>query len=203
MCMDNRERIIDGASQLFRMYGIRAVTMDSIASHLGMSKRTIYEIFADKDELLMGVLKWMTEKQKELVIKVLDNSENAIEAIFKLLEVNRDHFQEMSPAFQADLKRFHQEVLMNKDNKCEMPDYRNTQVVMERGIKEKLFRKDINADLANRCLDSLAKSILNNDLYPYDQFTRRDVIKNTMINYMKGISTPEGIELINKFEKKF
>jgi signal recognition particle GTPase len=145
----------------------------------------------------------MAEKQKELVIKVLDSSENAIAAIFKLLEVNRDHFQEMSPAFQADLKRFHQEVLMNMENKCELPDYKNTQVVIERGMKEKLFRKDINPDIANRCLDSLAKSILNNDLYPYDQFTRRDVIKNTMINYMKGISTTEGIELINRFEKKF
>lgn len=201
--MDNRERIIEGAAQLFRMYGIKSVTMDSLANHLGMSKRTIYEIFADKDELLIGVLKWMTEKQKELIIKVLNNSENAIAAIFKLLELNRDHLQEMSPAFQADLKRFHMEVLMKNSDKCEMPDYKSSQLVIERGIKEKHFRKDINADLANRCLDSLAKSILNNDLYPYDQFSRRDVIRNTMINYMKGISTPEGVELINKFERKF
>jgi AcrR family transcriptional regulator len=201
--MDNRERIIEGAAQLFRMYGIKAVTMDSIAAHLGMSKRTIYEIFSDKDELLVGVLKWMTEKQKELVIKVLNNSENAIAAIFKLLEVNRDHFQEMSPAFQADLKRFHQEVLMKNNEKCEMPDYKNTKMVIERGIKEKHFRKDVDPDLANRCMDYLAKAIINNELYPYDQFTRREVIKNTIINYMRGISTSEGIELINKLERKF
>ena len=63
----------------------------------------------------MGVFKWMAEKQKELVKKVLDESENAIVAIFNLLEINRDHFQNMSPAFQADMKRFHQEVLMNKN----------------------------------------------------------------------------------------
>jgi len=201
--MDNRDRIIEGAAQLFRMYGIKSVTMDSIAGYLGISKRTIYEIFADKDELLIGVLKWMTEKQKELVRKVLDESENAIAAIFKLLEVNRDHFQEMSPAFQADLKRFHYDVLMKNSDRCEMPDYKNTQQVIERGIKEKHFRKDINPDLANRCMDSLAKSMMNNDLYPYDQFNRRDVIRNTVINYMKGISTPEGIELINKFERRF
>jgi AcrR family transcriptional regulator len=201
--MENRERTIEGAAQLFRMYGIKSVTMDSLASHMGMSKRTIYELFADKDELLIGVLKWMTEKQKELVQKVLDESDNAIAAIFKLLEVNRDHFQEMSPAFQSDLKKFHYEVLMKNSDKCEMPDYKYTQQVIERGIKEKLFRKDINPDLANRCMDSLGKSMMNNDIYPYDQFNRRDVIRNTVINYMKGISTPEGVELINKFERKF
>jgi TetR/AcrR family transcriptional regulator, cholesterol catabolism regulator len=201
--MDNRDRIIEGAAQLFRTHGIKSVTMDSLAAHLGMSKRTIYEIFSDKDEILLGVLKWMAEKQRELVKKVLDDSENAIAAIFKLLEVNRDHFQEMSPAFQSDLRRFHQDVLMRKYDKCEMPDYKNTQMVIERGIKEKHFRKDIDPDLANRCMDYLAKAIINGELYPYDQFSRRDVIRSTVINYMRGISTPEGIELINKFERKF
>ncbi len=201
--MDNRERIIEGAAQLFRIYGIKSVTMDSLAGQLGMSKRTIYEIFADKDELLTGVLKWMAEKQKELVKNVLDESENAIAAIFKLLEINSNHFQEMSPAFQADMKRFHQEVLIKQSDRYEMPDYTSTRLVFERGIKEKHFRKDLNPDLVNRCMDSLAKSVFNNDLYPFDQFNRRDVIKNTMINYLRGISTTEGTELINKFERKF
>jgi TetR/AcrR family transcriptional regulator, cholesterol catabolism regulator len=201
--MDNRSRIIEGASGLFRTYGIKSVTMDSLANHLGISKRTIYEVFADKDELLIGVLKWMAEKQRDLVKRVLAESENAIVAIFKLLEINRDHFQNMSPAFQADMKRFHQDVLMKQSDKCEMPDYKNNQQVIERGVKEKLFRKDINPDIVNRCLDSLVRSIMNDDLYPFEQFTQRDVISNVLINYLRGISTTEGLELINKLERKF
>lgn len=201
--MENRERIIEGAAELFRTYGIKSVTMDSLANHLGMSKRTIYEIFSDKDELLIGVLKMMAEKQRDLVKKVLNESENAIAAIFRLLEINRDHFQNMSPAFQADMKRFHHEVLIKKSDKCEMPDYKNNQQVIERGIKEKYFRKDINPDLVNRCMDYLVRSVMNNDVYPFDEFTRKDVIKNVLINYLRGISTTEGAELINKLEKKF
>ena len=115
--MDNRQRIIDEAAELFKIYGIRSVTMDSIANQLGISKRTIYEIFADKDELLEGVLMSMAEKQKELVTKILAESENAIAAIFKLLEINRDNFQTMSVAFQADLKKYHHDVLMKKNRK--------------------------------------------------------------------------------------
>ena len=65
--MDYRQRITEEAANMFRTYGIRAVTMDMLANQLGISKRTIYEIFIDKDELLKGVLKWMAEKQQELL----------------------------------------------------------------------------------------------------------------------------------------
>lgn len=201
--MDNKERIIEGAAELFKIYGIKSVTMDSIAGQLGMSKRTIYEIFSDKDELLIGVLKRMALKQRELVTKVLKESENAIVAIFRLLEINRDHFQQMSPAFQADLKKFHHETLMKKADKCEMPDYSNNLEVIEQGIKEKLFRKDINAILVNRCMYNLGRSIMDNDIYPFEDFTRRDVVRNVLINYLRGLSTPAGIDLINKLEQKF
>jgi AcrR family transcriptional regulator len=201
--MDNRDRIIEGAAELFRTYGIKSVTMDSLASHLGISKRTIYEVFSDKDELLAGVLQWMAEKQNELVKRILSESENAIVAIFRLLEITRDHFQDMSPAFQADLKKYHHDVLMKKSDNSEMPDYRSNIQVIEKGISEKLFRQDINPDLVNRCFYSLAKSAMDNNLYPFEQFSRRDVIKNVFINYVRGISTPEGLNLINKLEKNY
>jgi AcrR family transcriptional regulator len=201
--MELRDRIIEGSARLFRNYGIKAVTMDTIANDLGISKRTIYEVFSDKDELLIGVLQWMARQHKELLKRVLSESENSIEAIFKLLQINRDHFQNMSPAFQSDLKRFHNEVLMVKNSKCEMPDNSDNIEVIKRGIKEKLFRKDINAELVNRCFDHMGKALMNNEIYPFDQFTRFEVISNTMINYMRGISTPVGLELINKLEKEF
>ena len=201
--MDNRTRILEGAAELFRVYGVKAVTMDSLASHLGMSKRTIYEIFSEKDELLIGVLGLMAEKQRELVSRVLNESENSIIAIFRLIEISSDHFQNMSPAFQADMKKFHIEVLMKKNDKCEMPDYRNNREIIERGIKEKLFRKDINADVVNTCIYSLFRSVMDGDLYPYERYTRRDIMRNTVLNYLKGISTPQGSDLIKKLEKKF
>jgi AcrR family transcriptional regulator len=201
--MEIRDRIIVEAAELFKTYGIKSVTMDSLATKLGISKRTIYEVFSDKDELLTGVLNWMTERQKELVKKFLEESENAIVAIFKLLEINLNHFQEMSPAFQADMKKYHHEVLMKKADKCEMPDYRNNIQLIEKGISENFFRKDINPDLVNRCLYSMVRSIMDQDLYPFEQFSRREVVKNGFINYLRGISTFEGLELVNKLEAGF
>ncbi len=200
--MDNRDRIIEGAAGLFRTFGIRSVTMDSIAAHLGISKRTIYEVFADKDELLRGVLCWMTEQQKDLLKRILKESENSIVAIFRLLEINRDHFQSMSPAFLADLKKYYFDALKNCED-CELPDYRNNLQIIENGIKEELFRNDINPELVNRCLYHLGRSIMDNELYPFDQFSRREVVRNIFINYLRGISTQKGLELINSLEKEF
>jgi AcrR family transcriptional regulator len=201
--MDIKDRIIEGASQMFMTYGIKSVTMDSLANQFGISKRTLYEVFSDKDELLMAVLTRMAVKQKEMVKRVLEDSENSIVAIFRMLEMNRDNFQAMSPAFQADLKKYHHDVLMKKSDESEMPDYRNHQEVIENGIKEKLFRKDINPDLVNRCLYNLGRSIIDHELYPYELFTRHEVIQNIFINYLRGIATPKGLDLINQLAAKF
>jgi|WetSurMetagenome_2_1015567.scaffolds.fasta_scaffold153530_2 TetR/AcrR family transcriptional regulator, cholesterol catabolism regulator len=194
--MEIRDRIIEGSAELFKIYGIRSVTMDSIAAHLGISKRTIYEVFSDKDELLTGVLKMLGEQEKEMIQKILDNSENAIVAIFKLIEINRNNFQSLSPAFHADLKKFHNEVLMKKCDMSDMPDYKNHMRIIERGINEKLFREDIDPDIVNRCLYALGKVILDQDLYPFDKFKRNDIVRNVFINYLRGISTDNGLKLI-------
>ena len=201
--MESRNRIIEGAAELFRTYGIKSVTMDSLANHLGISKRTIYELFSDKDELLAGVLNWMAEKQKRLIKRVMEDSENSLVAIFKLLEFNMNHFQEMSPAFRADMRKYHHDVMMKKSGRYEIMDYRDNIQLIERGIKEKLFRKEINPDLVNRCLYSLVRSIMDQDLYSFEQFTRHEIIQNTFINYLRGISTVEGLTLINKLETGF
>ena len=199
--MDNRERIIEGAAGLFRTYGIKSVTMDSLASHLGISKRTIYEIFSDKDELLIGVLTWMTEKQRTFLAKILEESENSIVAIFRLLEFNRNHFENMSPAFRLDLKKYY--VDFKKSGNCEIPDFNNHLQIIEKGIKEKVFRDDINPDIVNRCLYSLGRSIMDDELYPFEQFTRNDVLRNIFINYLRGISTQDGLAIINNLENNF
>jgi TetR/AcrR family transcriptional regulator, cholesterol catabolism regulator len=201
--MDIRNRIIEGAAELFRTYGIKLVTMDSLASHLGISKRTIYEVFADKDELVIGVLQTMADKQKELIAKIIGESENSIIAIFRIMEISSNHVQSMSPAFKEDIKKFHIEILMKKTVKCEMPDYSNNTEIIIKGINEGLFRKDINPDLVNRCLWSLGKSLMDFELYPYELFSRREVVRNVYINYLRGVSTPAGIEQINTLMTNF
>lgn len=200
--MDNRQRIIEEAAVMFRTYGIRAVTMDMLANQMGISKRTIYEAFSDKDELLTGVLKWMTVRQKEVIDKALDDSENVIEAIFRILNRMMDHFKSMSPAFQMDMKRQHQKIMKNLDDVDQLPYVRNNEAIIERGIKEGIFRKEIDVKIINRCMLEVAKMSNDREIFPPDHFSDSEVIKNVYINYLRGICTQKGLDLINYYEKK-
>ena len=186
---------------MFRTYGIRAVTMDMLAGRLGISKRTIYEVFSDKDELLKGVLKWMAQKQREVMLKVFSESGNVIEAIFKMLDLMSDHFQKMAPAFQMDIRRFHRDLVDNQQELRDLPYYSNNSEILIRGIKEGVFRDDINIEITNKCLLEVARMSNDNQGFPPDDFMNKDVIRNFYINYLRGISTQKGLDLINRYER--
>jgi AcrR family transcriptional regulator len=198
--MDYKQRIIEEAAIMFRTYGIRAVTMDMLANQLGISKRTIYEVFRDKNELLHGVLKWMSIKQKEVMTKLFSESDNIIEAIFKMLKLMSEHFQKMSPAFQMDIKRFHSDILRQLDVQDELPYYGSNSEILRKGIAEGVFRKDIDIDITNKCLLEVARMSNDQDVFPPDDYQSRDVIRNFYINYLRGISTQKGLDLINYYE---
>ena len=200
--MDNRQRIIEEAAHMFRTYGIRAVTMDMLANRMGISKRTIYEVFRDKDELLSGVLKWMTFKQREMMEKILNESENVIEAIFNIMNIMMKHLQNMSPAFLMDMKRLHQDVMKKLDDLDALPYIRNNEMIIERGIKEGVFRKDIDVKIINKGLLEVAKMSNDKEIFPPDDYMSKDVVRNVYINYLRGICTQKGLDLINHYEKK-
>jgi AcrR family transcriptional regulator len=200
--MDYRQKIIEEGAMMFRTYGIRAVTMDMLASQLGISKRTIYEVFSDKDELLKGVLKWMLERQRELMARIFKESENVIEAIFKMLDLMMDHFHKMSPAFQMDMKRLHMDLQKKPDGVFELPYFSNNSDILYRGIKEGVFRDDIDVEITNKCLLEVARVTNDRNVFPPDYFENKDVIRSFYINYLRGISTQKGLDLINFYEKK-
>jgi len=200
--MDYRQKIIEEGARMFRTYGIRAVTMDMLASQLGISKRTIYEVFSDKEELLKGVLKWMVEKQREVMTSVFNESENTIEAIFKMLDLMMDHFQKMSPAFQMDMKRLHMDLKKNHGELVDLPYFSNNSDILIRGIREGVFRDDIDVEITNKCLLEVARVTNDRDVFPPDYFENKNVIRSFYINYLRGISTQKGLDLINFYEKK-
>jgi AcrR family transcriptional regulator len=200
--MDYRQKIIEEAAMMFRTYGIRAVTMDMLATNMSISKRTIYEVFSDKDELLKGVLKWMSEKQRELMAKIFSESDNVIEAIFKMLDLMTDHFHKMSPAFQMDMKRYHKAIIDNPEELRNLPYYSNNSEILIRGIKEGVFRDDIDIEITNKCMLEVARMSNDKDIFSPDDFMNKDIIRNFYINYLRGISTQKGLDLINHYEKK-
>lgn len=193
-------RILAGAAELFRIYGIKAVTMDTIANHLGISKRTIYERFKDKDEMLFAVLDSMILKQKEKIDDILHSSPNVIAAIFTLLTIGREHAASLNPLISFDLRKYHNAVLLRMKEKCEDPNYEGSLKIIVKGKEQGLFRQDVNNEIVSRFISELSSMISDSRLFPPEMFLQRDLMKNVIINFLRGISTEEGIKIIDKME---
>lgn len=197
------DRIITGAAELFRAAGIKAVTMDDIARELGISKRTIYEKYGDKDELLLAVMKCMVFRQRKMIEETISSSPNVIAAIFRMINMMREHTRSMNPIIFADLKKYHSKVLDKLKESCELPDYKGSENIVAKGIEQGLFRDVIDVEIVSRCFQGLGQMVSDVALFPPEKFLQRDVIKGLMVNYMRGISTPAGAEIIEHFESEF
>ena len=200
---DCDDRIITGASELFRVAGIKAVTMDDIARELGISKRTIYEKYGDKDELLLAVMKCMVFRQRNMIEETISSSPNVIAAIFRMINMMREHTRSMNPVIFADLKKYHSKVLEKLKESCELPDYKGSESIVVKGIEQGLFRDKIDVEIVSRCFQGMGQMISDVSLFPADKYLQRDVIKGLIINYMRGISTPAGAAIIEQFESEF
>lgn len=194
--MEVRERILVESGQLFGKYGIRTMTMDALAEEMGISKRTIYERFKDKDTLLMEVIRYYKDKTTEESIRLIEQSDNAIEAFFRIIKMTIGQMMRMSPAFFHDFRKYHQKVFKEFAEPGEIRDLSITRKLLETGIDQGVFRDDIDIDIVNRTLQTLF------DLFGHDSkmvdagYDRKLMFDHIIIPFFRGISTKQGRKLL-------
>jgi hypothetical protein len=195
--MEARERVILKSVELFTKSGIRLVTMDQIASAVGMSKRTIYELFRDKDELLQHCIEWLNKQHENELSEIISSSENAIEALYligqhgekKKAGINRLFFEDLEKLY-PDLKQL---IIRNNNPGNESISY----MILKRGIMEGIFRKGLNLSIVDTFILEMMKMVHNTEIFQ-DMSNSRELIENIVIPYFRGISTHKGMELIEK-----
>src|SRR5688572_18790170 len=148
--MEAKERILIKAGELFMQYGIRSVSMDDIANNLGMSKKTLYQYFADKDELVDAVVDGHIRGIQGDCTSCKKDAKDAVHEIFLTMERIMEEFNNMNPMLLYDLEKFHfkayQRFREHKD-KFLLQVIRNN---IEWGIKEELYRPDVNVDVMSK-----------------------------------------------------
>jgi len=176
--------------------------MDTIAHELGMSKRTIYEKFRDKDTLLEYVIKRKAAKQKEIFFHLMDDSENVIEVIFRILETAFIQMRDTNPTYLMDLKKYHHKVF---EKVCKRGDMRNSELslaILRRGVEEGVFRDEINIDLVNEGIHGFIDSTHTGDIFSGNRFGRMEILDNILFNYLRGICTSQGVRILDKYRTK-
>jgi AcrR family transcriptional regulator len=197
-----RERIIGETCNLFTRYGIRAVTMDTIASQMGISKRTIYENFRDKDDLVLSVMTWMGTENMKTIKKLEEESETVIHLSFKVIEMVGAMMERYNPLLFEDLRKYHHLVEKNTERLKIQDNMALSRPFVIRGIREGIFRPDINPDLINRAIHAVFQLTGDFNHFPRELYRRDEVVRSVYLNFLRGISTRSGSELIDKIEQE-
>lgn len=200
--METQERIKHKAEELFRRYGIRSVTMDEIAAQLGISKKTIYQFYADKDQLVDAVAVDNIGFSQESCMKDMSSSANAIEEIFRVMEFVEVMFRNMNPSMMFDLERYHPsgyKKVMEHKNKFLFDMIKRN---LERGIKEELYRPEINVDIMTRYRLESMMLAFNPELFPPSRFNLVELQQEIIEHFLYGLATLKGYKLILKYKQQ-
>ena len=194
-------RIREKAKELFLRYGIRSVSMDDIANQLGMSKKTIYQYFTDKNELVDAVVEDDIGDMQRDCMQCTEKARDAIEEIFLTVDKVIEQLSNLNPMVLYDLEKFHvrayQRFIEHK-NKFLLQIIRHN---LEWGVKEGLYRADIDVEvLAKFRLESMMVPF-NIDLFPPSKYKLTEVTKIIIEHFLYGVASLKGHKLILKYQQ--
>ncbi len=200
--IDTKIKILKGAAELFMRYGIRSVSMDNIASHLGVSKKTLYQYFKDKDEMVLSVTKAHIENDLSELNKIGQTAKNAVEELVLLSSCLRENFRNMNPSLLFDLEKYHHEawnVWLDYKN-----DFIKGQIQrsINQGKEEGYFRPDVNTNVLAIMRIETIQMAFDPSLFPNEQYELPEVQMQIFEHFVYGIFTDKGRKLYEKYKEK-
>lgn len=198
--METQERIKNKADELFRRFGIRSVTMDEIASQLGISKKTIYQFYSDKNDLVDAVTLQEIGFSQQRCQADVAASENAIDEIFRVMEFVEIMFRNMNPNMVHDLEKYHPKSFkkfMEHKNKFLYEMIRQN---IERGIREGLYRPEINIEIMTRFRLESMMLAFDTGLFAPSNFSLVQLQQEILEHFLYGLATLKGYKLILKYK---
>lgn len=200
--METKERILIKAEELFMQFGIRSVSMDDIANNLGMSKKTLYQYFADKDELVDGVVEGHIKEIQEDCLCCKKEAANAIHEIFIMMERIMVEFSNMNPMLLYDLEKFHHKAYQRfRDHK----DKFLLQIIqdnIEWGIKDELYREGVDIDVMSKFRIESMMIPFNVTVFSPGKYNLATTSELIIENFTYGLATIKGHKLIQKYNEQ-
>jgi TetR/AcrR family transcriptional regulator, cholesterol catabolism regulator len=198
--METKERILIRAGELFLATGIRNVTMDYIAADLGISKRTIYELFKDKEDLVIQCIEFQILKNNKQLLEIVAGTENAIEALFTIIEREHNRMASFNPVFLEDMKKYVTRIYeCFYENNEKIREFSVSYAILEKGLREEIFRKDINIEIVDNFLHELVNFLHNSERLKLLNLCKESILQNILLPYFRGICTRKGLDLIDQY----
>jgi AcrR family transcriptional regulator len=193
------EKIIQASHDLFMRYSIKSITMDDIARHLSISKKTIYQYFKDKNDLVLQVTSNHLKEEKLEIQSIKSTTTNAIETLIEESMWLRRNITDMNPSLLYDLKKYHHQAWELYLESKEMVYIRSLVETLVKGISEGYFRKDIDPEILAVLRVEQIQMSLENLIYPRSRFEFKDVQTQLFNHFLNGLVSEKGRKLLKKY----
>lgn len=192
--LELRNRILKAAMTEFLHKGVKSVKMDDTANTLAISKRTLYEIYSNKEELLLEAVRIHEQEFNDHMLQYsLDKNHNVMDIIIEFYKKKLLAIADVSPLFLVELRKYKQVVEYLERMNAER--HNNALLFFHRGVKEGFFRSDLNFDIILKTSSASANYAMETQMYKNYSITA--IMHNTIFLYLRGICTTKGIKVLD------
>lgn len=200
--MDIKEEIVVRSEQLFMKVGVKSVTMDDISRELGISKKTLYQHFENKDSLIEAVVNTHVDREQQCTADILKDAKDALEEVKLIGAFLASTIEDVSASTLFDLQKYYfksWETLMKKQDEHIINSIiRN----IEKGISEGNYRDDVNPQIIARIYAKATYMIVDEIGTPNSKFSRKEMIWELQNYHIHAIATAKGLKLWKKYNEK-
>lgn len=189
-------KILKTAMHEFLHRGVKSVKMDDIANHLGISKRTLYEIYSNKEELLLECVRLQEEDNDRHMFEYSNMPNHSVIDIFiEFYKHQIEGVSNVSPAFFQDINKY-QSVVDFYERKRAVRN-RDAKSFFMRGVREGFFRSDVDFDIVLRICQKSMEYAMRTEMYK--EYNMKHLLHNILFLFLRGVCTAEGIVKLDAF----
>ena len=194
---EEQKKLVEKVSVLYLIYGIKSVTMDDVAKHLGISKKTLYTIVKDKDELVSLVVDGQIEMHKQHDSALKGKEINALEEMLLVFEWVSELLRNMNPSYQYDMNKYYPELSAKFISFKENQLYDNIKENFIKGKKEGIYRPEINEDIIARMNSERNLSMFRNN-ENMQSWIKHDNFQEIFLYHIHAVLSDKGRQLLKQ-----
>ena len=196
--MDQFNRIIESALNLFMREGVKTVNMDDISSFMGISKKTLYQYVNNKADLVEKAFRLYQSRILGMISNIQEKNENAIDELFEIDEKLFLMLKNRPPRLINNLKKYYPNVWEILDEIKKKHLFTCITENMDRGKEQGLYRNDVNSNIIAKLMMNTVDALVNDATFPLTQYDFKSLLKENRIYHIRGIATDKGIKYLEQ-----
>jgi AcrR family transcriptional regulator len=197
-----QETLLEQVTKVFMRHGIKSMTMDDVANHLHISKKTLYQFVTDKNDLVEQVVQRIRTTNNACIEAICKQGHNAIDEQFEIASYLSAYLSHVHPSIHYDLEKYHPKAWATFHDEKRQHIHDCLTRNMHKGIKEGLYRDDLMVDVVAKLYMARFDVLFDGELFPREKYSFADITWESFRYHVRGIASEKGVKYLEKKTKK-